>query len=589
MADGSITLDTALDDGLEKALIQLNKTVEQSTQKMQKMVDVLIDKFGGIQTAADELHINPDMSGVEEASGKVEELDGKVQGLSGSMTDQGTASETAATGLGTYAEGVDTVTQSLTDNTTQADLAKQALDGENTSIQNVGTSATEAAPMLDEMRQSTENATTAAQNLDAAQQNVAASGDNAKIGLDNAREGAVGFGDVLPGVQDIAAGFAGGVAGFFTGVISGAIQTAINKLLEFSQASIEAYNDHGMTMAQMRIALGLTEEEAQEADASIQKIFDTGVVGDRRELVVGAYTDIARSLGLVGEDAENAVVDVLTLSEAFGTSYSPIVEAAGKIMQTWGVDAETAIAGVYDWMLKNTDSTTTSTQAVQDLNDMVEKWGGTAEESGATMGQFLDVASDKTRDLEKTSDHTWTIFSKGADTTEEKVGHLTEAININADAAEKFGQKQEAAAENAKLAWGRLLDKIKETIQAQLESGELARAVSNGAMGAYYTGTVSAERGVAAVAEKGPELITKGGRAMLATYPQMMNLSGGERIYNANATQALAQRAMAGGQPNVTIQKVEVTIDAKSVKTFQDVVSVFLNREKVVRSGHGKR
>ena len=58
----------------------------------------------------------------------------------------------------------------------------------------------------------------------------------------------------------------------------------------------------------------------------------------------------------------------------------------------------------------------------------------------------------------------------------------------------------------------------------------------NGVAGYYATGTEHALSGVATVAEYGPEIIANNNTAMLATGRQMINLSGGEKIYNARQT-----------------------------------------------------
>ena len=58
----------------------------------------------------------------------------------------------------------------------------------------------------------------------------------------------------------------------------------------------------------------------------------------------------------------------------------------------------------------------------------------------------------------------------------------------------------------------------------------------NGVAGYYATGTEHALSGVATVAEYGPEIIANNNTAMLATGRQLVNLDGGEKIYNARQT-----------------------------------------------------
>ena len=78
----------------------------------------------------------------------------------------------------------------------------------------------------------------------------------------------------------------------------------------------------------------------------------------------------------------------------------------------------------------------------------------------------------------------------------------------------------------------------------------------------YATGTRSAHGGLAVVGENGPELVA---------------LRGGERIYNSSQT-----RGMLGGY---AINIGSITIDAKNVKEFNDIVSIAKNEAMSMRQG----
>ena len=78
----------------------------------------------------------------------------------------------------------------------------------------------------------------------------------------------------------------------------------------------------------------------------------------------------------------------------------------------------------------------------------------------------------------------------------------------------------------------------------------------------YATGTRSAHGGLALVGENGPELV---------------NLRGGERIYNNSQT-----RGLLGGS-NISIG--QITIDAKNVKEFNDIVAIAKNEAMSMRQG----
>ena len=56
----------------------------------------------------------------------------------------------------------------------------------------------------------------------------------------------------------------------------------------------------------------------------------------------------------------------------------------------------------------------------------------------------------------------------------------------------------------------------------------------------YATGTTNAMSGISSVAEYGPELISlNNGGMMLASNPMLMNMQGGETVYNARQTQEI--------------------------------------------------
>ena len=78
----------------------------------------------------------------------------------------------------------------------------------------------------------------------------------------------------------------------------------------------------------------------------------------------------------------------------------------------------------------------------------------------------------------------------------------------------------------------------------------------------YATGTRSARGGLAVVGENGPELVA---------------LRGGEHIYTNGQT-----RSLLGGD---SISIGQITIDAKNVKEFNDIVNIARNEAVSMRQG----
>lgn len=85
---------------------------------------------------------------------------------------------------------------------------------------------------------------------------------------------------------------------------------------------------------------------------------------------------------------------------------------------------------------------------------------------------------------------------------------------------------------------------------------------ANSTVPRYATGTRNARGGMALVGENGPELV---------------NLRGGERIYNSSQT-----RGLLGGD---SISIGQITIDAKNVKEFNDIVNIARNEAVSMRQG----
>lgn len=85
---------------------------------------------------------------------------------------------------------------------------------------------------------------------------------------------------------------------------------------------------------------------------------------------------------------------------------------------------------------------------------------------------------------------------------------------------------------------------------------------ANSSVPRYATGTRNARSGMALVGENGPELV---------------NLRGGERIYTNGQT-----RSLLGGD---SISIGQITIDAKNVKEFNDIVNIARNESVSMRQG----
>ena len=158
---------------------------------------------------------------------------------------------------------------------------------------------------------------------------------------------------------------------------------------------------------------------------------------------------------------------------------------------------------------------------VNDLNTGKVK----AEDYGITTERYLELAMDSMIGAGASADDlAWAIKNIPAD----KRAQVQAYVEGKTDA------------EELKKAIDRLNNKtIKVITQYETwytnDSGK-KYGYQNGVAGYYATGTEYALSGVATVAEYGSEIIANNDTAMLATGRQLINLAGGEKIYNARQT-----------------------------------------------------
>ena len=171
------------------------------------------------------------------------------------------------------------------------------------------------------------------------------------------------------------------------------------------------------------------------------------------------------------------------------------------------------------------------------------------EEFGLTQEEYLGLALES-------------MILAGAGADELAAAILKIPQEKRADVIAKIEGKTDA--DELKKAIDRLKDKhIKVITQYENwytnDQGKKYGYDSQGRAGYYATGTDNALSGIATVAEYGPEIIASRNSAVLATGRQLIDLAGGEKIYNARQTREILE--------GMTEERVDYTDALRTINT----------------------
>ena len=182
-----------------------------------------------------------------------------------------------------------------------------------------------------------------------------------------------GAGASLDGV-----GVSGALIG--TAVAGGAIK-AIEKLKEISDAAQTLADDIEFSSDRIEVALGLTGEEAKNAQDSIKNIYHEGLVSNRED-AEAALTAVMRLMGAQGKEAEDLANKVIGIKTAFGEDFTSTARTAATMMQTFGIDGKAALDII-------TAGLQTSANKNGDLLDVLNEYAPAFERAGFTGEEML--------------------------------------------------------------------------------------------------------------------------------------------------------------------------------------------------------
>ena len=346
--------------------------------------------------------------------------------------------------------------------------------------------------------------------------------------------------------------------------------------------------------------------DAREGNAALEEC--NAIIAEYEGMVEGAADSTATSYDailLATNEVQQASEDLLeSYKKAYDEAYDSIT-GQYKIWDTAATVIPTSIQTINDametqinyWSNYNTDLDNLSKRAddIEGLQEMLAAFSDGSEESVNAVAGFAKATDEQL----KTAVENWkTLKEQQGDTAEGLAGLKVDMENGLQDIADTMEEKIEAmnlsdqakeAAEATLQAYVDALNSGKTTAAdaAAAVSAAVTAAFATGStntttnvpsekvydgsvrgfreledMSKYASGTLSADSGYALVGEEGPEIV---------------RMAGGERVFNANDTAAIARdmSSSGGGQTTITISpvfNVSGSADQSSLAEYADTL-----------------
>jgi phage-related minor tail protein len=274
------------------------------------------------------------------------------------------------------------------------------------------------------------------------------------------------------------------------------LQGISDKLIEIGKMAMEVSKEFAKSQKQMKLSLGLTEEEASKLSKVAQEVWKNGFGSELSE----ATDAVGQLYGLLGDtpDAElqHLSQGVLRLSEVFGLDVTEAMTGAASLMRNFGMDGEESLNYITFALQRTTGQFRTDfVDALTELNPTFKGMGASADEafemmiaaqesgmenfdalSSLTQG-FTDNVSaggediqDVFKSLGGNANKTFKEFEKGGATaydvfvaTAQQLGEMDDKTQLNKLGAEIFGDVWTEAGADAITSLGFVNGKIGET------------------------------------------------------------------------------------------------------------------------------
>lgn len=608
MADGSVTLDTSLDtSGLEKALDKLNSLLKKFSGQANASFDDLDDALEKSKQKADGLDIIPNTQGIDDAVRSLDILNARI--------------ENQTQLLGHYQDEYVRVSRRYGETSNEAlNLQKKILSAED-AIQKMSKRSDSMAASLRKAESAMQSGAGAADDL----------GKSSRDAGDEMEKSAKGVGTFQVALGSL-------VAQGLQSAVS-AVWNLVDSTRELrTDLSLLSQNasDAGVSVDMIRQKMAQTAAITGETDSAVEALsnllaagFDENQLADALDAITGAYVRFPDTMKI--ENLAESLQETIATGQATG-QFAELLDRLGvstenfndKLSATENVArrqdlalkelAGSGLAEVAEQYRQNNEALLSGAEAQYNYNMALAEVASVIEplKSGLLqqMSQLLYENRDAIVVVGEVIYNVLSVVLAAINLIAKLPPQLTMLIGVILLAVTAFFKIKNAIDSNSG-AIGKLtsafsnidspMNKVLVTVLALVSAFSLLLylilAIKDGISGAqgalnsfsnvnipsvnrsqqptaqtvtrgYASGTRAAAPGWAWVGENGPELV---------------NFKGGEMVYNA--TQSAALSGMSGRQ-TPTIANYYVTIDAKNVQEFNDIVRIAQNERQSYRMGY---
>jgi phage-related minor tail protein len=389
-----------------------------------------------------------------------------------------------------------------------------------------------------------------------------------------------------------------------SGGVYGAALAAAGAIASIAAKAAEAAIEVETEAAKIKVALNLTEDEAEAANRSVANILLSGLT-DSREEATAAFSAIYKIMGETGSKAETLAMQLLVIKQAFGEDYNEVVRTASTMTQTFGISGQEAldliVAGLQSSANKGGDLLDVLNEYApqfQRLGDDGEMFlnrlikatdagAWSADKAADAYKEFFVRAvdgSDEYRDaLEKLgldSDTTINALLRGGDDAASAMSDVMERIGNVADTAEQsriaqklFGSQWEDATTAPLLAMSEVEDGIIDTTNRATEAVSDFLDTTEVKLNAWWK-RAGLKLLMLIIPAYTPEMREAYDRINAALNGTMSEVGVSSSVQSSYS-------GVTGGTNNY----YDISIDASSVKEFNDIVDIAKNARQTRRAG----
>lgn len=250
------------------------------------------------------------------------------------------------------------------------------------------------------------------------------------------------------------------------GEIGDAAAEAGEKIIDFSNKTIESFSSLESAVSRVNTYFGLTGEDAERMGSVVENVFKTGVT-DSLDRVGEAVIYVNNNLrGLDSSQLESITAQAITLEDVFGSDMSETMRGVNALMGNFQISAEEAM----DYIVKATQNGLDKTQ---ELGDNISEYSGKFSQAGYSARDYFTVLQNGIEggayNLDRVNDAINAVTNKMVD------GSIADAIG---DFSEKTQEAFEAW-QNGEISQKYVIDSIISDIQnaaTQQEALNLASA-----------------------------------------------------------------------------------------------------------------